>query len=511
MRTKATIYNSITNLILYFFTILLGIINRWAIIKVLGIEYQGINSLFANILSMLSIAELGLGGAIVYHLYKPLEEKKISELKSLMQFYRKCYYTIAIIILCLGIMLIPFLHFFVTENPTKYPISFIYLWFLLDVVISYSFTFKRSILIADQKNYIITICDIFYQIAVKIGQVVVLLVTESFIGFLALMLLCRIIENLMINIIANRIYPFLKDRDVDPISRTLLLDIKLKVKGAFFHKIGGFVVLGTDNLLISKFLGLTMVGIYSNYYLIINAIQNICSKTLTAATASIGHMLTENNSQKARLIFSELLIGGGLLITVGASGIYCIATPFITLVFGEVYTIPKFTLFILVINMYLQGMRIPYSVFKDAAGILYEDRFVPLVESFVNIFASIIFVKLFGLAGIFLGTIVSTMILYSYTFPFLIIKGILKMSIKKYWLTFYWMLATVLMSMNSCEYICATIHKIFSLKSVTIGSIIIDFIAVVIISLGVYSFFFAIWEKESRELIKKFKKILILK
>lgn len=506
MKTKATLYNSITNLCLYFVTILVGIVNRQAIIQILGIEYQGINSLFSNVLSMLSIAELGIGAAIVYHLYQPLEEGDVETLKALMLFYRKCYYVIAAVVLSIGIVFIPFLHFFITENPTQYSISFIYCFFLVDVVISYLFTFKRSILIADQKNYIITLCDIVFQLAVKIGQAIILLLSKSFVGYLIFMVLCRMAENLAINIIANRTYGFLNSKVACPLSKEILTDIRKKVSGAFFHKIGNFVVLGTDNLLISRFLGLATVGVYSNYYLVINSIQSICSKTLTAATASVGHMLTEKNEQKSQQIFNQLLILNGFLVTVGASGIYCIATPFISLTFGDEYTVSQFTLFILSLNMYLQGTRTVYSVFKEAAGILYEDRFIPLLESFINIVSSVLFVKWCGLAGIFLGTIVSTMILYTYTFPVLVAKRLLNISLKRYWKNFFWMLATVLLTLCLTKRICLKCNTILPATLSPFGVIVIDCLLVSFLSATLYLGFFAYWQKGYFELLERFKK-----
>ena len=163
MKTRNSFYNSLAGLLYYFITILLGIVNRKAVIAFLGIEYQGINSLFGNILSMLSIAELGIGTAIIYHLYRPLSEGNLQAVKSLMNFYRKCYYAIAMAVLIFGLLVIPFLNMFIQGYTLLYPLWFLYIWFLADVVLSYLFTFKRSILIADQKNYLVLLCDLLYQ------------------------------------------------------------------------------------------------------------------------------------------------------------------------------------------------------------------------------------------------------------------------------------------------------------------------------------------------------------
>ena len=241
MKTRNSFYNSLAGLLYYFITILLGIVNRKAVIAFLGIEYQGINSLFGNILSMLSIAELGIGTAIIYHLYRPLSEGNLQAVKSLMNFYRKCYYAIAMAVLIFGLLVIPFLNMFIQGYTLLYPLWFLYIWFLADVVLSYLFTFKRSILIADQKNYLVLLCDLLYQFFSKIGQIVVLFCTRDFICYLAVMVISRLAENFLINGLANRKYPFLKGNDSISLEKEILDDIKQKVKGAVFHKIGGFL------------------------------------------------------------------------------------------------------------------------------------------------------------------------------------------------------------------------------------------------------------------------------
>ena len=159
--------------------------------------------------------------------------------------------------------------------------------------------------------------------------------------------------------------------------------------------------------------------------------------------------------------------------------------------------------------MYLQGTRIVYSVFKEAAGILYEDRFVPLIESMINISASVFFVKFFHLAGIFMGTIVSTMLLYSYTFPFLVVKKILKISIKKYWKSFLWMFFTVLLSLNTSEYMCLIFNGTFGIGYSTIEIILANCILVIFTSSIIYILFFAVWQSESSSLIKRLKRYLL--
>ena len=481
MKTKRAFYNSVAGLSYYIVTISLGLLNQKILIDTLGIDYQGVNGLFSNILSMLSIAELGLGTTIIYHLYQPLIENDESTIIALMQFYKKCYRVIAVVILILGLLIIPFLDMVVTVNTTIYSLGAIYGFFLADSVISYLFTYKRSILIADQKNYIVISLDILYQCVLKIGQIIILWITHDFLFYLSLMLVCRLIENLILNKIADQKYTFLKNKDNVFLPKEILFDIYRKVKGAVFHKIGTFVVQGTDNILISRFLGLTSVGIYSNYVLIINALSAICSRIMTAATAGVGHMLVENDREKITRVFLEMQILNAAFVNCATVGIYCVATPMIEFIFGEKYIVSEYIVFVLAVNFYMQGMRTVYSIFKETAGILYEDRFIPLIESGVNLISSLVLLHYLEMAGIILGTIISTLILYVYTYPFLVYKKVLKRNLDEYIGELIWMTIVTFLSMISAKLIC----NLFSWEKLGINLLYNCFVSVVV-SFGIY-------------------------
>lgn len=500
MKTKSTFYNAAVSIIYYIITILLGICNQKVLIAVMGIEYQGMNGLFSNVISMLSIAELGIGVSIIYHLYEPLEKNDISVIQSLMNFYRKCYIGIAVFILGAGVLIIPGLKHMIHNYSGSHSLFAIYIWFLLDSVCSYLFSYKRSILIADQKNYIVVSCDILYQIGSKLGQILILICTHDFIKYLSVMVMSRLINNLIITYIANRRYPYLKRFKSQPLSFDILTDIKKKIKGSFFHKIGGFVVMGTDNILISKFLGLAAVGIYSNYSLVINSIKNVCSQTLKASTASVGHLLVGKQVEKNKEIFTELQIINGVLTNCAVTGIYCVTTPLIEVIFGKQYLVPEFTLFVLSVNFYVAGMRTVYGIFKDAGGIQYEDRWIPVAEAGVNLIASLIFLHYFGLAGVPMGTIVSSLLLFGYTYPYLIYKRILYQSIRSYWKELLWLGLVSLISMISAKMICNCV--IFKDKMIQIG---FNVIISVFISNGLFYFLYACWKKETKALIVKCK------
>lgn len=417
MKIKNSIKNSTISIVTNLVTILIGFIAQAVFIKILGAEYLGINGLFTNIISMLGIVELGVGSAIVYNLYKPMEENNKETIKSLMNFYKKAYNIIALVVLILGLILTPFLDFFIEEVSVNINIEIVYILFITDIVCSYMLSYKRSILYADQKNYIINIIHMIYLLFLNIFQLIILYFTRNYYLYLFIKIVMRVLENVVITIIVNKKYIYLKEKKVKKLDNNIEKDIFKKVKALFFHKIGTFIVLGTDNIIISKFIGVVTVGLYSNYYLIINAVQTLFGQAITALTPSVGHMLVTENKEKIYDIFKKVRFINFWISTFTAISILIIIQPFIILWIGEDYLLSNVVLLVLIFNYYQNMMRSSYSTFKEAAGIYYEDRFVPLIESILNIIFSIIFTKTLGLAGVFLGTIFSGLALWCYGYP----------------------------------------------------------------------------------------------
>lgn len=492
MKTRRSVYNSITGMAYYFITVLMGFVNRKAVISILGIEYQGINGLFGNVLSMLSIAELGIGAAIVYNLYAPLENDDRESVKSLMAFYKKCYWIIGIAIAVIGVALIPVIPNIIKDYTLPYPLAKIYLWFLFDSALSYFFSYRRSLLIADQQNYVVNLFDAGYAFLVRVGQILVLYLTGNFILYLVCLLVFRLAGNLLIYLYAGKVYPYLSEKQVSPLTVSVFEDIKTKVKGALFHKVGGFVVLGTDNILISKFIGLAAAGIYSNYYLIINTLNLIVNMCISAATASIGHMLLSEDRKGSFEVFKEIRLLNFTVTCIFAAGIYCVATPLIAFVFGEEYILDKLTLTVLTINFGFQSMRTVFSVFKEAAGILYEDRFVPIIESVVNIVTSIMLLKRFGLAGVFMGTIISSLVLYIYTYPKFIYKSVLQQPLKEYIFEFLWQSAVFFCCVYGCSALCGFVFEQNLLLGCLLRFVITIGGSTITVAVG-----YLIWKKET--------------
>ena len=432
-RTSSSIKNLIFAFIGQAAGIVMNFIARVVFLRILTAEYLGLNGLFTNILSMLSLMELGVGTAMTFSLYKPLATSDKEKIKSLMNLYRKSYIIIGILVLVIGIGITPLLPYFIDEVPKiNENINLIYILFVINTAISYFYSYKRSLISSDQKRYIATAYRYIFYCLLNIMQIIILLLTKNYIWYLITQIIFTFAENVAISKKADKLYPYLKEKNINKLEKEDTEKIKKNVVAMIGHKIGGIIVGGTDNIILSKFVGLVEVGIYSNYYLIINAMQTLFSQVINALTPSIGHLLVEEDYNKNYAVFKKINFINFWITTFSGICILNLIDPFITLWIGEKYLLGFDVLIVLVLNYYQRMMRYSYSVFKEAAGIYYEDRFVPLIESVLNIIFSIILLKIFGLKGVFIGTLVSSLALWGFSYPKYVYKKLFNQNMKSY-------------------------------------------------------------------------------
>jgi len=416
MRTEHSVKNAISAVVANSVRILMGFIFQKVFLMQLGVEYLGLNGLLGNVISMISIAELGIGTAIIYNLYKPISENNIEKVKSLVHFYKRCYQMIILIICSLSIVFLFFLPYVVGET-TITNIWIYYFLFLFDSMLTYSVAHLSSLLCANQENHIVNNIEAIYLLGMNIIQIVFLFLTKSYLLFALIKVASRIAQNIAIHHYAYKKYPYLKEKNIEPLEKNVLQDIKKKVKAMILHKFSTFVVVSTDNIIITKFLGLVVTGLYSNYKLIINSVGNLFLQIFSSITSSVGNLLINKDKQKSYEVYRKLLLLNFWIFGFSSVAIYYMIDPFIATIYGGEYLLSNAVLITLVIYFYLHGMRGCIGAFKEADGIYYEDRFMPVVESIVNIVFSIIFVKIWGLAGVFLGTIFSVLVLHLYSYP----------------------------------------------------------------------------------------------
>ena len=433
MIVNEAIRNARSSLILYAIKMVLQFTVRIVFLQVLTIEYLGLNGLFSNILDVLSLTELGIGPAIVYSLYRPLADGNEKLVGSLMRLFKISYILIGIGILVLGIGLTPWLDFFIKGKPDIPYLDIIYILFVIDTAISYFFSYKRNLLIADQKQYIVNLYLTVGQISLGVGQIWGLLITHSYWSFIGLKIIDTLLENYFISRKAEKVYPFLKLNNSDNKLPTYVTKaIRKNVAAMIFHKIGGIAVFSSSNILISKFIGLSTVGIFSNYYLIITAINNVVGQVFSSLTASIGNLNTTAEMKEKVLAFRIIEFLAAWLSCYICVGIFVLMNPFISLWLCNQYIFTKDIVALMTLNFYLTLMRRPAQVFKDAMGLFWNDRYKPLAEAIINISAGILLVQHIGIAGVLIAMALSTILAPFWVEPYVVTHNGLNYSLKSY-------------------------------------------------------------------------------
>lgn len=432
MRTSNSIKNTTYAACGQLFVTIFSFVNRTIFIKILGVNYLGINGLFSNVLRMLSLAELGVGSAIIYSMYKPLAEKDENKIKALMNFYASAYHFIGCIVAILGIMLVPFLNYLIKDKPNIPNLTIIYLMFLANSVTTYFFAYKASIIMADQKSYINTINQMKFTFIQNIVQVILLITTKNYFLYLSIQVICSFMTNISISTKCNKIYPFLKNGKKEYLSKQDKRGLFKNIKAMMAHKIGEVIVNGTDNFLISTFVGVYFVGLYSNYTMIINIINSFIVQVFSAVTASVGNLNAEESFQKSYSIYKKIFFINFWMYGFCSISLWILINPFIAMWIGSKFDMSKNVVLMIVINFFIGGMRQTTLIFRDTLGLFWNDRFKPLFEATINLVASIILVKKFGIMGVIIGTFISTMTTCFWVEPYILYKHGFKKSLKGY-------------------------------------------------------------------------------
>lgn len=402
--------------------VIVSFVARIFFIRILGNEYLGINGLFTNILTILSLAELGVGTAITYSLYKPLAENDIIKCKMLMQLYKKIYTFIGIIILILGLSIMPFLPMLIKDTINVKSINLIYILFVINTAVSYFFSYKRNLIIADQNRYIATIYRYGVYFVLNVVQIIYLITNKNYIGFLLIQIIFTILENVFISIKANKMYPYLKENDKIPLDKTTKDDIIKNTKAMMMHKIGGVVITSTDNIILSSFVGIISVGLYSNYFMISSALSTITSQIFSSLTASVGNLCASSDKDKQYNIFKKINFMSFWIFCFITVCLITLYNPLIEIWIGSQYLFSMDIVIVLGAIFYITGMRKPGMVFREATGLFYRDRWKAIVESILNLGISVVLAIKIGTLGVFLGTLISSMLTSVWVEPYILYK-----------------------------------------------------------------------------------------
>lgn len=387
-------------------SLLLQFISRTIFIYCLGEGYLGINGLFSNVLGVLSFAELGIGTAINFSLYKPVAEHDVEKIKAYMHYYKWAYRIIALIVAILGLMLAPFLNFLVKDPGNVGNITIYYLIYLFNTVTSYFVSYKYSLVNAEQKNYIYTNVNLLVSATTTIVQIISLLIWESFLIYLLIAAIFGIFQKIFISIYFDKLYPYLRDKSVQKLSADDKRTLIKKIKALVIHKLGDVSVHQTDNIIVSAFVSTKMVGLLSNYNMLISTISGCINILFNSVTGSLGNVVATESKEYQYAIFKKYRFIGFWFYGFTAIALALLMTPFITLWLGKQMTVDTVVVNLLIIDYYMIGQRICLNNIKSAAGLYEPDKYVALLQAIVNLVASIGLVKIIGLPGVYVGTII---------------------------------------------------------------------------------------------------------
>ncbi len=412
MKESKRFKNSLRNSSIAFsgqiFNILFGFVLRSIFIYKLGQEYLGVNGVMESMLTLLSMTELGISTSVAFALYKPINDGDNAHVGKLMAFYRRTYHAIGIITLVAGLLLMPFMHFFTKDAAQVSNINLIYIIFLITTVSSYFFAYKRTLLSAYQDNYINSLSEDISCFIKYILQAVVLIVFNSYIGFLLIHLVCVLGANIAISVFCDKKYGFIKKYKKEKLPKEDKLILKTSVVSLIYQKVGAKLVTGTDNLMIS-YVSIAAMGIYSNYSMIISTITRVIYNVTQAVMGSVGNLLVQKDNEHKYKVYEEIVFSEFcfyFLVSVGLAGTL---ERFIGLWAGKDWVLAPAVTFVVIMNFFLMGMRQPNIMIIEAAGLFNKMRAKAVAEVLVNLVVSLLFLLILkmGIYGVLFGTTVS--------------------------------------------------------------------------------------------------------
>ena len=458
-RTEYSVLNILTGFGGYFINTVVGFVCRIIFVRCLTDDYLGINGLFSNILSMLSLAELGIGSAIVYALYKPLAEGNEKKIASLMRFYSRAYTVIGCVVAAFGLLMIPFLSFVIQDPPDiKENIYFLYVLFLFNTSSSYFFSYRASLLMAAQKSYIVTTVNYLFTIGQSMLQIVFLLITREYLVYLVIQIISCFCNNIVISIIAKKQYPCIVSKDIEPLEKHEKKSLVSNVRALTITKLSGLLVNNTDNIIITYFSGIVTVGLASNYTLLSGLINTLLTQLFGGVSASVGNYNAIESRGKKLSLFNCLNFANFWLFGWAAIGIFVVSGDLVELLYGSHYVMHASIPFVIALNFYMVGMQNAVWVFKSTMGLFRQGRYLLIVTAALNLVFSIVLGKIWGLFGILFATAISRLFTNTWYDPYAVFKYGFGEKVSKYYLRYicYGLLIGVLGA--ACYFICSLIE-----------------------------------------------------
>ncbi len=422
-RFQNSLFNLASGFAYRFLIMLTAFVVRTVFIHYLSEDYLGINGLYSSILSMLSLAELGFGSAMVYSMYQPLAQKDDHKLAQLMQLYRKVYRIVGTVILALGLALVPFLDYLIKNKPDIPGLTLYYLLFLGDTVLSYwFFAYRNSILQADQKAYIITNCQTVFNIIKSAVQIVMLVCFHNYLVYLLVQILCTVGQNVALALKVKKSYPVFGREPVEKLPREDCHRIFKDVKALMMSKIAHMILNSSDSIIISAFVGINWTGYLSNFSMIVEAVAGVLTQITAAITASLGNFFAKEERNAGYQLFKRVDFLNFWLYGFSSVALIVLLNPFITIWVGTRFTLSTAIVVTLVLRFFTSGMINTLWTFRSTLGLFVQGQYRSLVVAALNVILSIGLSFCWGVAGVLAATTISRLMVNLWFDPLVLHK-----------------------------------------------------------------------------------------
>ncbi len=488
--------------------ILFQFIIRAVMIRTIGAVFLGLNSLFTSLLQMLSIAELGFGNAIIYSMYKPFVNNDKKKICALLNQYRKIYYAVGSVILIIGIALMPFLEYFIEGDvPDGINLQILYLIHLANTVLGYFlFAYKTSLFTASQKDYFRFNIRSFVMSVTYLVQIVLLYTTKNYYLYAMTLPISAILINILNEIFSRKYYKeYICQGDLEKKEKR---DIIKRSTGLFAFQLGGVVFNNADTVIISSFLGLTILAKYTNYYVVMQGLNAILLTVASGLQPSIGNCIAtetiEYNVKRFKLLSKIFTWIDGLFCVC----ILCLIQPFMSMWMGKEYLLSETNVIWMVVYFYFWNFNFAVSIYKNAAGLWWEDKFRPLIGAVLNLSINIVLVKKIGLNGVLISSIVTALTTGAPWAAFYLFKGYLGYSMKMYLLE----QGTLFVVFSSGAFLSSYLCNVF-FSQYTITNFIMRIMICIVVPNVLYILAFLIKGefKEMKDHIFRYIKVIIKK
>ena len=453
MDKKKSIINVFVGIAFKIAILIVTILSRRFLIQIEGNEANGVIALFTSIISFLSITELGVGSAITFCMYKPIVEGDDKKVAALYNLFKKCYLVFAVIVLVVGLALTPLISFLAKDYTLDYNLYLLYIIQLVSTVVTYFGMANISLINAYKNNYVTTTINSVF-ILLKLGlQILVLFLTKSLYFYLGIVIITEAIQVVFIFVYTRRKYYPILSLGYERIDNETKTSVVKNVKALFLHKVGAIFVNTIDNVVISAILGVVILGYYSNYSTIAVSLTSVIVLVFHQLISVVGHAYQKSDPEKYHKYFKFFYLLNYFIASFSFICYFACITPFINFFFGEGLLLSEAALFVITINFFIQYMEQAATLFKDSAGLFYNDRYKSIFEAILNLGLSIAFVYWIGVVGVIVGTIITNVLICHIVEPFVLYKHGFKTKPTRYFVFNYLLIGAFVGLMFAYYYI----------------------------------------------------------